>query len=175
MKLKYIALSLASIALLPLSSCGDFLEKVPDTRVELETVEQLRELLNNGYTRYNYSTPCELSTDNVIDNNAPDPDGVRFNLASYAATDDQAFKFEDVTMGMDNDSPSGIWEGCYHAIACANAALGGCETLTSLDEMAETLLRVGIKLKTMGLNDMGVCYYDMQCTNKANCACTCGH
>lgn len=61
------------------------------------------------------------------------------------------------------------------AIACANAALGGCETLTSLDEMAETLLRVGIKLKTMGLNDMGVCYYDMQCTNKANCACTCGH
>lgn len=48
----------------------------------------------------------------------------------------------------------------------ANAALGGCETLTSLDEMAETLLRVGIKLKTMGLNDMGVCYYDMQCTNK---------
>ena len=123
MKLKYIAISFASIALMSLSSCSDFLEKVPDTRVELETVEQLRELLNNGYTRYNYSTPCELSTDNVIDNNAPDPDGVRFNLASYAATDDQAFKFEDVTMGMDNDSPSGIWEGCYHAIACANAVL----------------------------------------------------
>ena len=28
------------------------------------------------------------------------------------------------------------------AIACANAALAGCETLTSLDEMAETLLRM---------------------------------
>lgn len=56
------------------------------------------------------------------------------------------------------------------AIACANAALGGCETLTSLDEMAETLLRVGIKLKTLGLNDMGVCYYRMQCDNKAACA-----
>lgn len=56
------------------------------------------------------------------------------------------------------------------AIACANAALGGCETLTSLDEMAETLLRVGIKLKTLGLNNMGVCYYRMQCDNKAACA-----
>ena len=61
------------------------------------------------------------------------------------------------------------------AIACANAALGGCETLTSLDEMAETLLRVGVKLKTMGLNDLGVCYYDMQCANKAGCTGCTGH
>lgn len=48
------------------------------------------------------------------------------------------------------------------AIACANAALAGCETLISLDEMAETLLRVGKKLKMVGLNDLGVCYYRMQ-------------
>ncbi|MDO4510844.1 MAG: RagB/SusD family nutrient uptake outer membrane protein [Bacteroidales bacterium] len=123
MKLRYIASFAAGVALMSLSSCSDFLDKVPDTRVELETVEQLRELLNNGYTQYNYSTPCELSTDNVIDNNAPDPNGVRFNLASYSATDEQAFRFEDVDMGMGSDTPSGIWEGCYHAIACANAVL----------------------------------------------------
>lgn len=48
------------------------------------------------------------------------------------------------------------------AIACANAALAGCETLISLDEMAETLLRVGKKLKMVGLNVLGVCYYRMQ-------------
>ena len=56
------------------------------------------------------------------------------------------------------------------AIACANAALAGCETLTSLDEMAETLLRVGMKLKTLGLNDLGVCYYKMQCDQRTACA-----
>lgn len=123
MKFKYIAITAAGVALMSLSSCKDFLDKVPDTRVELETVEQLRELLNNGYTEYNYSTPCELSTDNVIDNNAPDPEGVRFNLPAYAPTDEQSFKFEDVDMGMGSDTPSGIWEGCYHAIACANAVL----------------------------------------------------
>ena len=48
------------------------------------------------------------------------------------------------------------------AVICANAALGGCETLTSLDEMAETVLRVGLKLKEHGLNDLGVCYCKLQ-------------
>ncbi len=123
MKFKYIAIAAVSVSLLSFTSCSDFLDKVPDTRVELETVEQLKELLATGYMQYNYSTPCELSSDNVIDNNAPDPDGVRYNLASYAATDDQLFRFEDVTMGIGADTPSGIWEGCYHAIAVANAAI----------------------------------------------------
>ena len=49
MKFKYIAIAAAGVALMSLSSCKDFLDKVPDTRVDLETVEQLRELLNNGY------------------------------------------------------------------------------------------------------------------------------
>ncbi|MBE6939597.1 MAG: hypothetical protein E7457_02080 [Ruminococcaceae bacterium] len=44
------------------------------------------------------------------------------------------------------------------AIVCANAALGGVETLTSLDEMVEAMLRVGHKLKSCGINDLGVCY-----------------
>ena len=48
------------------------------------------------------------------------------------------------------------------AVICANAALGGCETLTSLDEMAETVLRVGLKLKEHGINDLGVCYCKLQ-------------
>lgn len=48
------------------------------------------------------------------------------------------------------------------AAVCANAAAGGCETLTSLDEIAETVLRVGMKLKEHGLNDLGVCYCKVQ-------------
>ena len=61
------------------------------------------------------------------------------------------------------------------AVICANAALGGCETLTSLDEMAETVLRVGLKLKEHGINDLGVCYCKVQRELDAKCgpACTC--
>ena len=36
------------MALVELTSCNDFLDKVPDTRVELKTTEQLRMLLVNG-------------------------------------------------------------------------------------------------------------------------------
>ena len=48
------------------------------------------------------------------------------------------------------------------AVICANAALSGCETLTSLDEMSETILRVGLNLKKHGINDLGICYCRMQ-------------
>jgi len=61
------------------------------------------------------------------------------------------------------------------AAICANAAKGGVETLTSLDEMAETLLRVGLKLKEYGLNDLGVCYAAEQRKNAASgCGCCSG-
>ena len=56
------------------------------------------------------------------------------------------------------------------AIVCANAAAGGCEGLLSLDEMVETMLRVGHKLKTCGINDLGICYYNMQ--RGEPCACS---
>ena len=35
--------------------------------------------------------------------------------------------------------------------------------------MAETLLRVGMKLKMVGLNDLGVCYYRMQQDKQITC------
>ena len=59
------------------------------------------------------------------------------------------------------------------AVMCANAAAGGVETLTSLDEMAETVLRVGLKLKEHGLNDLGVCYCKVQRDAAAKCGGCC--
>lgn len=124
MKLKYISVFAACLALFSFSSCNDFLDKVPDTRVELNTPEQLRLLLVDGYMKYNLSLPCELSTDNVVDNNSPAPNtGLRYNLPSYDRADDEAFAWEDTKSASGTDATSSIWEGCYGAIACANAVL----------------------------------------------------
>lgn len=122
MKFKYIAMS-AALGLATLSSCSDFLDKSPDTRVYLQTVEQLRQLMVDGYSSTSYACVGELSSDNVIDNNSPSDAGVRYNRPSYAAADDQLYKWEAVTMGQDNDTPTGAWEGCYGAIAVCNAVL----------------------------------------------------
>lgn len=121
--LKYITLVAGAALVMSLSSCSDFLDKTPDTRVYLSNVDQLRELLVTGYMSTNYAATCELSSDNVIDNNAPDANGNRYNRTTYSYADDQLFGFEDVDMATDNDSPSGVWSGCYGAIAVANAVL----------------------------------------------------
>ena len=76
MKLKYIAI-IAALASIGLSSCDDFLDKVPDTRVELNSPEKLRLLMVSGYTETNYGILTELMTDNMIDNNSTSSTGVR--------------------------------------------------------------------------------------------------
>ncbi len=123
MKLRYKILFIA-VALIGLSSCKDFLDKVPDTRVYLVNLDQLEQLLVTGYTDSNYALVGELSSDNVIDNNSPSSDGVRYHLSYYDQYDEQVYAWQDVDLNItDSDSPSGVWSGCYAAIAVANAVL----------------------------------------------------
>ena len=128
MKLSHISY-LAAVALVGLTSCNDFLDKVPDTRVELKTPEQLRMLLVNGYPTGSYSSICELSSDNMIDNNSPNDQGVRYNLGAYDIIDNELFAFEDAKATSGEDTPSDVWESYYHSIACANAVLERIEEL----------------------------------------------
>lgn len=123
MKLKNIIYGLSAVALVSLSSCDDFLDKIPDTRVNLEAPEQLRQLLVTSYPSANYALVCELSSDNYEDNNSPDENGIRYNLTAYEKGDDELFAFEDVKSATGQDSPSHVWEGYYNAIAGANAVL----------------------------------------------------
>jgi len=135
MKLQYKILAVV-IALVGLSSCNDFLEKVPDTRVYLQNLDQLEQLLVTCYTQTNYAALGELSSDNVIDTNSPSADGMRYNYSSYNQYDEQIYAWEDVTLDIsDSDSPSGIWNGCYQAIAGANAALEKLEEFEQAGEI----------------------------------------
>ncbi|MDE6279902.1 MAG: RagB/SusD family nutrient uptake outer membrane protein [Paramuribaculum sp.] len=110
-------------------SCDDFLDATPDQRVTIETPEQVRLLLVDAYANANYGTVCEFSTDNVIDNTAPDDNGMRYNLTYYDLQDLEAFGWDNIVSNMDTDSPSSIWAGYYHAIAVCNNALEAIEKL----------------------------------------------
>ena len=127
MKLRYKILFMV-VALIGLSSCKDFLDKVPDTRVYLVNLDQLQQLLVTGYMDSNYALVGELSSDNVIDNNSPSKmkgsEGVRYHLPFYSQSDEQVFAWQDVDLDItSSDSPSGVWNACYGAIAAANAVL----------------------------------------------------
>ena len=123
MKLRYKILMIA-VALVGLSSCKDFLETIPDTRVYLQNLDQLEQLLVSGYTSNSYTVVGEMSSDNVDDLNAPSSTGARFNYSPASRYHEQLYRWEDVTLDIsDEDSPSGIWQGCYQAIAVANAVI----------------------------------------------------
>ena len=67
---KYIGLSILALGM-SLTSCSDFLDKAPDERVELNNVEDIVMLLGTAYSNSNYGWMCEISSDNIIDINAP--------------------------------------------------------------------------------------------------------
>ena len=124
MKARKLIYTLSVVAALGLTSCGsDFLSTPTDSRVELNTTEKLRMLLVSSYPQQNYAWPCELMSDNMEDNNAPDEDGLRYNLSPYDRGDDEMFRWDVCVSNTDNDSPSAIWECHYNAIAGANAVL----------------------------------------------------
>ena len=97
--------SAAVLLSLGLVSCGDdFLDQEPDERIEINSVEQVQQLLTSAYGAANYGWLCELSSDNLMDNNAPhkaaSPDAkdilVHYNLSPYERMDDEIFRFEQV-------------------------------------------------------------------------------
>ena len=114
------------------TSCNDFLQTLPDNRTQINSATKINQLLVSAYSDANYSTLGELSADNFNDNNAPNENGVYYNLASFSLQEDQYFAWQPATFSTQQDSPSYIWGSCYAAIAAANQALASIEELKKI-------------------------------------------
>lgn len=128
MKMTKYTLGLLAGASLLTMSCSDFLDTAPDTRTEINDVESVRQLLTTAYTQFNYGLLAELSSDNVVDNNAPHVSNmtnkeVYYNLTPMDRMSEELFSFEEVTSASGNDTPANVWMGFYNAIATVNHAL----------------------------------------------------
>lgn len=135
---KYIAM-MAAVAALTLTSCSEsFLDKLPDERTEIDNEDQVAQLLVTSYPSGNYAWIAELSSDNVMDNNAPHlPSSpnveqvvTHYNLQPYDRVDDEMFRFEPAKSATDQDTPDFLWETYYSAIQQA------CIVLEAIDEIA---------------------------------------
>ena len=84
------------------TACDDFLDKIPDERTELTTESNIVDLLKGSYPATNYQYICELSSDNIIDNNAPhlpsSPTDKQvenhYNYQTNSRWNDELFKFD---------------------------------------------------------------------------------
>lgn len=120
MKKKNILLS-AMLAVLSLSSCSDFLDTMPDNRAEINTEAKITSLLVSAYPTAFPIMMAEMASDNAMDN------GSLFSVESQSQED--AYLWQDIVTDTNEDTPQGIWDACYLAIASANHAL------QAIDEM----------------------------------------
>lgn len=117
-----------------LTSCNEFLDKLPDDRATLDSPEKISRLITDAYGARSNAFVHEYASDNIY-----------YNGTSYSAqpNQEQIYKWVDVT-SQGSDDPRGLWNEYYSAVGTANAALAGIEELGNPAELngqrAEALL-----------------------------------
>ncbi len=108
------------LGVLVLTSCDDYLDKLPDNRATIDTEDKVTKLLVSAYANHNSNLMLEMASDNARDNGS-----------TYSFDDEgqqQAYLWEPVT-DTGNDYTKSLWDACYGAAAAANQALA------AIDEM----------------------------------------
>lgn len=114
-------------------SCADFLDTVPDERMEINTPEKVSALLVNAYPNVSLAAILNTRCDNVTDFGADLTGSQPVPLFDFMG---QNFLWRDVIAG-GNDTFDAFWAGCYSAIAAANHALEAIEKLGGAEALPE--------------------------------------
>ncbi len=112
---------ITALAGLTLTACNDFLDELPDDRIEIDKVEKVEALLTSAYPADSYVRLAELASDNVDDLNG-DLNG------NYDRFSEQCYRWQEITES-DNENAAMVWQGHYAAIASANHALQAIDEL----------------------------------------------
>ena len=121
--LSYIAVAAA----MTLTSCDDFLDKMPDNRTEINSAEKVTKLLVSAYSESNTNYLCEMASDNTMDNGS--------NYTIGERQQQEAYLWKKIT-GTGNDSPRSFWNNTYLAIATANQALASIDEMNGRESMS---------------------------------------
>lgn len=105
-----------------ITSCNDYLDELPDQRIEIDSPEKAAQLLVSAYPGTDY-----LFTDWFTD----DAEYIETNYQEPLMT--ASFLWEELEQYDDNNSPSNFWYESYKAIAQANATLEAIETMNMED------------------------------------------
>ncbi|MGZ2369890.1 RagB/SusD family nutrient uptake outer membrane protein [Ancylomarina sp. YFZ004] len=100
-----------------LSSCDDFFDTVPDSRIELDDLNDIAEVLTNAYPAGSY-----LFLEGMTDNVGAVPSNMQLTQM------EEAFNWETISIE-GQDTPTYYWSNAYNAIAHANQALKSLETI----------------------------------------------
>lgn len=106
--------------------------------MDLMPLDSLREMFTSFYPNWNYGPLCELSSDNIVDNNsvnhpATGRDGelVNYSLPEYDDWHNAAFAFEPATGAIGNDTPDFIVTQAYNSLELLNQFIYQVDNLPS--------------------------------------------
>jgi hypothetical protein len=117
----YSLLAICILCTATICSCND-LDEAPDNRTEIDNPDKVAKLLTSAYPVSVPAVICELSGDNLVDNNVCVP---ATHNDAYAKFHEQAYEWQDIdnySTGED-DTPYTVWEAYYQGIAVANHAI----------------------------------------------------
>lgn len=118
--MKNIKIAAALLLLLQAAACKKYLEKDPDNRTDINTVDKVRQLVGTAYPHYPYMAMGEMYSDNVADKG---PNGVNIHTTTPYP---EMYNWE-VVESDGNNTPTQYWNGVYEGIAPANQALKSIE------------------------------------------------
>lgn len=120
-------------------SCSDFLDHTPDERTEIDSEDKVVSLLIASYPG---AAPCwlgEISSDNLLDNQAPHlPSSTNdkqilshYNYSHFTRFDNELYAFEPASSATynDYDSPGMVWSEYYASTASVNHALNAIQEM----------------------------------------------
>lgn len=111
----YIGFSILALSL-ALTACDDWLDKLPDNRMELQSPDDISGLLVSAYPNVHPAYLLEMYSDNT-------DECINSTWTESSRFQGQAYRWEDITETGDNESPQVLWDSHYLAIASANAAI----------------------------------------------------
>ncbi|WP_456002611.1 RagB/SusD family nutrient uptake outer membrane protein, partial [Prevotella sp.] len=121
---KYImCLSLASAAL-AFTSCNDFLDKYPDSRMDLKTPSESSQLLVSAYPQGHPAYLLEMYSDNTDEQ-------LHSTWSAFDRFQEQAYQWKDIDEVSNPETPHQLWEAHYAAISTCN------ETLDHIDKVKD--------------------------------------
>lgn len=106
-----------------MASCNEYLDKLPDDRADVNTLEKVQKLNTSAYPQGSANLVLEMLSDNVLDYG---------NQYSAPILCDELYRFKDVT-DQGNDSPYNVWNHFYEAVATANQSLRSLEEMGMID------------------------------------------
>ena len=123
-----LCITIASVTV----SCDEWLDKLPDNRMELKTPSDITSLLVSAYPETHPAYLLEMYSDNTDDClNSTWTEADRFQR--------QAYNWNDITETFDEETPQELWNTHYKAIAAANAAIETIDEMDNSDELSPQL------------------------------------